>query len=250
MLYGDDLAFIQASGFSAFGAAAVAELIPTLENRGAKRVIDVGCGAGVTTRVLLDAGFEARGIEPSAALLAIARQRAPSAEFQRASAYEAELGACDAILAVGEPLTYHVPDSDAESLVRGFFRKARRALRHEGLLVFDVIEVEGESLEARGWTSAADWAVLYETREDRAARTLTRSIETFRRTEDGNYRRGSEVHHVRLFERNDVTRWLELEGFDVEVATAYGRCRLPPRRVAFIASVARQGAPGREANGR
>jgi SAM-dependent methyltransferase len=243
-LYGDDLAFVQANGFGGFARAAIAELIPKLVARGVTRVIDVGCGAGVTTRALLEAGFETLAIEPSPGLLAFAREAAPGAEFRLASAYDLELDSCDAVLAVGEPLTYHEREADAEARVRGFFRKAARVLRDSGLLIFDLIETNGDPLDARGWASGPDWAVLYESREDRAARHLVRRIEIFRLTADGSYRRSAEAHAVRLFDRRAVTAWLEEKGFEVEVDTAYGRFALPPRRVAFTATRRRRTSQG------
>jgi hypothetical protein len=67
-------------------------------------------------------------------------------------------------------------------------------------MIFDLIDAEGTPLDALGWSSADDWAILYETREDRSARQLTRSIETFRRTAADaiGYRRSREVHAMRV----------------------------------------------------
>lgn len=42
-------------------------------------------------------------------------------------------------------------------------------------MIFDLIEAEGAPLDVRGWSSGDDWAILYETREDRATRRLTRT---------------------------------------------------------------------------
>lgn len=148
-LYDEDLAFIQAAGFGEFAAAAVAVVIPQLQGRSARRVVDVGCGAGVTTKALVDAGFDTFAVEPSAALLALARTLAPSARFQQASAYDISLEPCDAILAIGEPLTYHVPTDDAEARLRRFFGHAGRALPKGGTLVFDLIVTGEPSLDAR-----------------------------------------------------------------------------------------------------
>jgi SAM-dependent methyltransferase len=233
--YDDDLAFIHASGFGELAAAAVSALVPELKQRGARRVVDVGCGAGVSTKALLEAGFETLAIEPSSALLEIARRSAPSARYQRGSAYDLALGPCDAILALGEVLTYHPPTEDAAARVRKFFAQAGRALSKNGLLVFDLIETSSDPLNARSWTAGPDWAVLSASREDVATGRLTREIQTFRDVGGGNYRRSSELHHVRLFERSSVVSWLEQAGFEVEVATAYGAFRLGPRRVAFRA---------------
>jgi SAM-dependent methyltransferase len=235
-LYDEDLAFIQATGFGELAAAAIDAVIPRLKGRGARRVIDVGCGAGVTTKALVDAGFDTFAVEPSAALLALARTLAPSARFQQASAYDMTVEPCDAILAIGEPLTYHAPGDDAETRVRTFFDNAGRALQAGGTLVFDLIVAGEPSLNARAWRAGPDWAVLSASEEDAERGRLTRHIETFRDVGGDSYRRRREVHHVRLFDRTAVTSWLEQAGFEAETATAYGSFELPRRRVAFFAT--------------
>jgi SAM-dependent methyltransferase len=235
-LYDDDLAFIQARGFGELAAAAAAAVIPLLRARGVRRVVDVGCGAGVSTKALVDAGFDTLAIEPSAALLALAQKVAPSARFQRGSVYDVALEACDAILAFGEALSYHAPTDDAAARVTAFIDRAGQALSKGGLFVFDLIEIAGQPLGARYWKAGPDWAVLSASHEDIENERLTREIETFRDLGGGMYRRRSEVHHVRLFERRAVSSWLEQAGFEVEVATAYGCFDLAPRRVAFYAS--------------
>ena len=83
--------------------------------------VDLGCGAGVSTRALVEAGFDTLAVEPSAALLEIARRAAPAARYQQASAYDLALDSCDAILAIGEVLSHHAPTEDADARLRGFF---------------------------------------------------------------------------------------------------------------------------------
>jgi hypothetical protein len=78
--------------------------------------------------------------------------------------------------------------------------------------------------------------VLYESAEEREARRLVRTVQTFRLTNDGSYRRSAEVHEVRLFDRGTLSTWLEAEGFDVDSGTAYGSFELPRRRIAFTAT--------------
>lgn len=234
-LYDDDLAFVHAHGFGDLAAAAAAAVIPLLRAQGARRVLDVGCGAGVSTKALVDAGFDTLAMEPSESLLALARRAAPLARFGRASAYDVAFEACDAIVAFGEALTYHAPTDDAEARLTTFIHRASQALPEGGLLVFDLIEIEGPPLNGRGWKAGPDWAVLSASHEDVENRRLTREIETFRDLGRGAYRRRSEVHHVRLFERSAVSSWLERAGFDVELATTYGSFELPPRRVVFYA---------------
>lgn len=235
VLYDEDLAFIHARGFGELAAAAVAALIPRLRARAVRRVVDVGCGAGVSTRALVDAGFDTFALEPSRALLEVARRAAPGARFEQGSAYEVALEACDAVLAIGEVLSYHAPSDDAEARIQSFFDVARRALSTGGLLIFDLIETGQPSLTTRAWKAGDEWAVLSASNEDVGKETLVREIQTFRYLEGGLYRRHAEMHHVRVFARGAVTAWLEQAGFEVEVATAYGAFELPVRRVAFFA---------------
>jgi SAM-dependent methyltransferase len=99
--------------------------------------VDVGCGAGPLTAALIQAGFDATGIDRSAALLAIARATVPLARLIHKSIYHAEIPACDAIVAVGEPLTDHAEEGD--TLVKGFLEHGAGVLTADGLLIFDVI---------------------------------------------------------------------------------------------------------------
>lgn len=64
-LYDEDLASIHGAGFGELAGAASAAIVPRLLARGARRVIDVRCGAGVTTRALVDAGLETLAPPPT-----------------------------------------------------------------------------------------------------------------------------------------------------------------------------------------
>jgi SAM-dependent methyltransferase len=185
---------------------------------------------------MVAAGFETTAVDPSPDLLAIARANAPLAKFLNASAYDLGLQRCDAVLAIGEVLTYHAPDVDADDRVRTFFRDVARALVPGGRLVFDVIDVDGPSLDAKSWRCEEAWTLLWETREIRTESRLTRQVETFLREDDGRYRHARETHHVKLFREADVRGWLGDAGFDVQTSGSYGAATLAPRRVAYVAT--------------
>lgn len=234
-LYGQDLAYIHAVAFGGLARGASAEIVRLLKSAGTPihRVVDAGCGAGVLTAALIEAGFDVTGVDNSADLLAIAGAHVPQARFVNASLYELGIPACQAILAIGEPLTYHAEGEEADRLVGNLFRRASAALPCGGLLIFDVIEIGGLSLDGKSWSSGDNWAVLVETREDPASRTLVRTIETFRRV-DHLYRRGREVHRVHLFDTGELSSRLAECGFAIETAQAYGAYQLGPRRRAFF----------------
>jgi SAM-dependent methyltransferase len=236
-LYQRDLAYIQAAAFGSLARGAAPEVVRRLNTARCpiRHVVDVGCGAGPLTRALVDAGFEVTGIDCSAELLEIARAAVPTAHFIRASVHDTAIPACDAVVALGEPLTYHAEGDDADLRVSRFFQRASAVLPPGGVLIFDVIERGEPSLTARMWSSGADWAVLVDTREDPASRALVRDIQTFRSAGE-LYRRGREVHRVRLFDSGRLADDLAAWGFEVETAQAYGTQTLGPRRRAFFAS--------------
>ncbi len=235
-LYQKDLAYVQAAGFRGMALGAAPEIVRRLKSAviPIRRVVDAGCGAGPLTAGLVEAGFTVTGIDISEELLRLARSAAPKAEFVHASIYDCAIPPCEAVLAVGEPLTYHAAE-DADLRVEDFFRRVAAVLPPGGTLIFDVIELGEPSLTGRSWQAGDDWAVLVNTNENQPSRRLVREIDIFRR--DGElYRRGHETHQVRLFDAAFLCDRLASAGFVTATAQAYGQYRLAPRRRAFFAT--------------
>ena len=118
-LYQCDLAYVHSAAFETLARGAAREIILRLHSSSApvRRVMDVGCGAGPLTKALVEAGFEVTGVDTSAELLELARANVPKAHFVDASIYDTEIRDYDAVVAVGEPLTYHLEGADADNLV-------------------------------------------------------------------------------------------------------------------------------------
>ncbi|MBV9183765.1 MAG: methyltransferase domain-containing protein [Acidobacteria bacterium] len=236
-LYQRDLAYVQSIAFEDLARGAANEILRRLRNSSTqvKKVMDVGCGAGPLTKVLADAGFEVTGVDLSSELLQMARVNVPKADFMQASAYDIQIRGYDAVIALGEALTYHREGTDAEDVINGLFQRVAEALPAGGLFIFDVIGLGEPSLNKRSWCSGDDWALLVDTTEDQSERSLVRNIEVFRRLGDA-YRRSLEVHRVRLFDLRSVSNELAAHGFTSETAQAYGTQPLLPRRCAFFAT--------------
>jgi hypothetical protein len=82
--------------------------------------------------------------------------------------------------------------------------------------------------------SGADWAVLACVSEQPVRRRLIRDIVTFRKAGKG-YRRRTGRHVLSVSTPSAVMAELRRIGFIVRSIRAYGRFRLPYRRLAFVA---------------
>jgi SAM-dependent methyltransferase len=227
--YRDDLAWIHHAGFSEFARSSAPGVIAALHARGIREglVVDVGCGSGVLSRALTDAGFEVLGIDASPSMIELARVHAPKARFEVATFDQAALPPCAAIIAMGEVLNYGTLDD-----VRLFVRNAATALAAGGLLLFDVAERGSYPAHDEVRIGGDDWSVI--AIKDSNGERVTRRVLTFRQV-DGVTRRDEEVHTLTLYARDELTAIVREHGFRVRTRRSYGSRRLPTGHVAFVA---------------
>lgn len=231
--YGEDLAHIHASGFTALAETAAPAIVELLHGAGIESglVVDLGCGSGVTSRVLVDAGYDVLGIDSSRPFLALARREALGARFRHGSFLDERLPECRAVLAVGEVLNY------TERSLEPIFRRVYRTLLPGGLFVLDLAGPGRlpHGGPARNWWEGEDWAILVETQADPRRRLLTRRVITFRRT-GGGWRRGEETHRQRLHPPSQIAAGLRRAGFRVRVRRGYAGDRFAPGHYVMVAS--------------
>lgn len=106
--YRSDLAFIHDTGFGDFARGSAPGLLKLLLDHGITegQVVDLGCGSGIWARALTDAGYHVLGVDLSPAMIELARQRVPEADFQVGSFCNLPIPTCRAVTALGEVFNY------------------------------------------------------------------------------------------------------------------------------------------------
>jgi SAM-dependent methyltransferase len=227
--YGEDLANVHAGNFEALAGAAAATLLAVLPTAPAGRVLDLGCGAGPLSQRLNENGVSTWGLDLSPALVQLARQRLPEAEFQCGSILDANLPTAAAAAAIGEVLNYATAE-DADGLTR-VLRRIFDALDRGGVFLFDMA-APGRAGAGRGFSEGANWAVGMIATEHEGQ--LVRRISTFRQI-GTSWSRSYEEHRLRLWSAEDVVERLACCGFGVEQLEAYAGMIMPPSLNVFLA---------------
>ena len=88
-------------------------------------VVDLGCGSGILARVVIDAGYDALGVDISSDMVTLARDRAPTGDFRVGSLHDLAIpDGCIAVCAIGEALNYA---TDVRAGLDAFRQLAQRA---------------------------------------------------------------------------------------------------------------------------
>ncbi|MFT3709382.1 MAG: class I SAM-dependent methyltransferase [Archangium sp.] len=235
-LYREDLARIQKEAFGGYAEKLMPRVLAALGPGNGGKVLDIGCGAGLSARLLLESGFEVIALEQSEAMLAFAREEAPRASFTCRSVWDAPPPRADHAIAIGEPLLYQPRSADPVARFKWLFEELFKSLPAGGKFVFDILDREGAPLDAKRFQTHDEWVLLSETVEDRAANRITRFIDTFLKIdalEIDAWRREHEVHELVCLSRTEVTQWLDAAGFDATMVDANPEL---PRRVLVTAT--------------
>lgn len=233
--YRPDLAAVHDSGFGQLASGAAHTLAEMLAGSGISRgrVVDLGCGSGITAGILADAGHDVIGIDMSPAFIELARARVPEGRFEVGSLVDMQFPDCVAVCAIGEVLNYTFDARNDETTRPGLFARIFAALEPGGLFLLDVAGPDrAPDRPTRTFARDRDWAVLVETSVQ--DNVLTRRITTFRQSGE-LFRRGDETHSLELVPPGTIEAELCHQGFDVERLDAYGVTRLPPGLHGFAA---------------
>ncbi len=234
--YDTDLAYIHDAGFGDFARNAAPGILKIIAQcpDTTRLVVDLGCGSGIWARFLADAGYHAFGVDISAAMIELARQRVPQATFHVGSFVDAAVPRCRSVTALGEVLNYLFDPQNSLATLRQVSQKVFNALISGGVFIFDVAGPGRYRGIPQRFFEGVDWTCLVEFQYDDPRRQLNRRIVTFRQSGD-LWRRHEETHRQRLYEPDAVTEILASAGFQVEILSSYGATTFPEGVAGFVA---------------
>ena len=226
--YRADLALVHHRGFGFHAdlcAPGILELLAPVRERGGL-VVELGCGSGLLTRYLVDAGHRVVATDASPAMLDLARDLVPGAlEIRPLVLPDDPIPPADAIVSIGHVLSY-LPDEAA--LARALVA-IRGALHPGGVFAIDLCDLEWGAARVGAPPYAHvedDWAIVTEfsvPSPDRFVREMT----TFVRNDDGSWRRDDERHDNVLVDTTLVPSLLAAHGVEATVGASFGTETLP-----------------------
>jgi SAM-dependent methyltransferase len=225
-------------------------------------VLEIGCGSGLLTRLLVDAGLRVIATDASPAMLDIARRHAEGAEEIALLALPDDpVPAADAIVGTGHVLNY----LDDEASVELALRRLARTLGPGGILALDLCDLawgehrrETPALvrKGAGWFLATEWSVPAPNRFVREMTVFTKLGSDRPESTEGSdgpgasgrpdvsegpdssdqerWRRDFERHDNVLLDTSLVPRILAEEGVSASIRPAFGDEELPVGLVAVV----------------
>jgi len=220
-----------ASVYDDFIAAPYADWAKYIEDiwytHGAKPrlVLDLACGTGSLTCLLSDKGYDMIGIDVSAEMLAIARQKDAGILWLQQDMREFELyGTVDAIVCICDGINYLTDEIDLTRV----FALVRNYLNPSGLFVFDINSeykyantLANNTFASIGESAAYIWENFYDANE----RINEYDITFFAKDGEGaEYHRFDETHIQRAYNVEEIKS--ALKGADLEYLAHYGELTL------------------------
>jgi SAM-dependent methyltransferase len=216
----------QGFGFHADSCApGILRLLEPVRERGGL-VVELGCGSGLLTRYLVEAGHRVIATDASPAMLELAREYVPNAlAIEQLTLPDDPVPEADAVVSIGHALSY-LPDAPA--VERGLLAAAR-ALRAVGILALDICDLEWgrvrQNAPNAGWVDG-DWALITEFSTPSQDR-FVRQMAIFTRNDDDSWRRDDERHDNVLLDTSQIPALLSRVGVAATVRGSFGDETLP-----------------------
>jgi SAM-dependent methyltransferase len=190
------------------------------------RLLDVGCGTGLSFIPMLERGWRATGCDISPEMLAVARGKVGDrAELVAADMRDLpRLGEFDLVWAVNNPLNYLRDGGELRAALAGM----RRNLAPQGMAAFDLVTLRtarafiGEESVVKSGRAKFTWR-----RQVRPEEVVPGSVATSRLLVDGDPAR-SHVHRFRHFPEAEILAAIEAVGLRLVSALGERNGELEP----------------------
>jgi SAM-dependent methyltransferase len=233
--YGEDLALVHHQGFGFHADACAPDILRLLQpvRDRAGLVVEIGCGSGLLTSHLVEAGHRVIATDASDAMLRLARAHVPGAAgIERVRLPGDPIPAADAIVSVGHALSYLNDESEVDEALVAI----ARALRPGGLMAIDLCDLEWGALRTKQppaiWRSD-EWVLMTEFSVPQPNR-YTRVMTTFVRQGDQTWRRDDERHENVLIDTATVPGLLARHGVEARISNSFGDSQFPGGLVAVV----------------
>lgn len=184
---------------------------------------DLGCGTGIMTEMLAEKGFDMIGVDASADMLSIAKQRQFMRAAERGEASEPDIlylqqnmselelyGTVRAIICVCDSVNYITDENELKKT----FQLVNNYLDPGGIFIFDIntpakYEEIGENTIAE---NRSEGSFIWENSYDAGQRLNEYDLTLFLPEEDGSFRKYEETHVQRAWSEEEIARALEEGG--------------------------------------
>lgn len=235
--YSRDLAEVHHSDYTVLAESAALTALEYLRGKDISkgRIVDLGCGSGITAKILSDAGYDVIGVDYSEDILEIARKHTPGAIFISQSIYDYVIPECSALLSVGEVFNYAFDNRVHESSLQNIFCRIYHALIPGGLFLFDILTPGslGADNPRKRIFETEDYTMFLKVEENTDEKTLTRDICLFTRQND-LYRKTRETHKQMLYKVAEIERYLDSAGFQYKMCKEYKEYSLRNCHIGFV----------------
>lgn len=178
--------------------------------------LNCACGTGSCESFWQQAGYHLTGIDQSAAMIAAAREKYPSAKmrFEVMDMTELRLEeSFDVVTCLYDSLNYLTTAEDVQAFIGG----VASHLSDQGLFIFDVA-TEANILENFSQVTYAenfpDFAYIWENQYNLETKICRSDFHFFYQTGETGFERESETHFQRMYASSELARWLRQAGLE------------------------------------
>ena len=182
----------------------------TKHKPGAELILELACGTGTLTKLLCEKGYDVIGLDYSADMLEVAREKCPETLFINQDMTEFELyGTVDAIVCCLDSVNYI---TDKRKLLK-MFKLVKNYLNPGGLFIFDInSEYKLKNIIGNNCFVRNEEDIFYSWENELGKDRVNFYLTFFTENEDGTFDRIDEMHTERIYKEKELETLLDKAG--------------------------------------